>query len=87
MGEQFSWSKFFSGIVDPTAYWKTLAIVLRIALMVIVVIAVVCAGIKIKEMFTGKKPANHIIITGQQGGEVRNTQDDKKQKFGIINLW
>lgn len=87
MSEPFQWNKFFKGLVDPTAYFKTLAIILRIGIMVLVVVLIFCIGLKIKETFFGKKPTNNVIINGQQGGEVHNTQDDKKQKFGLINLW
>ena len=88
MSDPFSWGKFFAGLVEPTAYFKTIASIVRIGIMIIILVLIFLAVMKAKDFFFPKKttPTN-IIITGQQGGQVRNTQDEKKQKFGLINLW
>lgn len=87
MAEQFSWSKFFGGIVDPTAYFKTLANILRIAIVVVVAFGVYYAVVKIKAMVAQKKPVPAVFtVSDQTGGSVKNSADQKETKFGILNF-
>jgi hypothetical protein len=85
--ERFSWTKFFTGLVDPTAYWKTLAVILRSALIIGILTLVVFGVLKLKSVFFPKKelPAN-FTQTGQTGGTVENVADHRTQKMGLINL-
>lgn len=88
MSEPFSWAKFLGGIVDPTAYFKTLAIILRIGVMIILLGFLVFSVLKVRSMlWPEKRPENTVMITGQTGGEVHNVKDDKKFKIGLLNLW
>lgn len=88
MSEPFEWKKFFAGLVDPTAYFKTLAIILRVGVMIIVCALLALAVLKAKDVFFPKqKPENTVVISGQTGGEVHNVKDDKKFKIGLLNLW
>lgn len=87
MSEQFSWSKFFVGIVDPTAYFKTLANIIRIALVVLVCFAVYVLCMKIHSTVAPKKPqAATFNVNDQIGGNVKNSADQKENKFGILNF-
>lgn len=87
MSEPFSWSKFFTGLFDPTAYFKTLAIVVRIALIALVIFGVALVAFKIKGMFFKVKPQAQFTVTGTAGGQIHNSNDEIKKKWGLINLW
>ena len=85
--EPFSWLKFFKGLIDPTAYFKTLAIVLRMALVVLIVWVVWIAGNFIQAKLAPKKQLPAVFtVNAQQGGAVKNSADQKETKFGLINL-
>jgi hypothetical protein len=87
MSEPFSWSKFFAGLVDPTAYFKTLAIVIRIALVILVCFVVYMACVKVHAMLAPKKQQPSVFtVTGQAGGMVKNSSDQKETKFGLLNF-
>jgi len=88
MGEQFSWSKFFTGLVDPTAYFKSLAIVIRISLVVLIIWGVWIAGNFIQSKLSPKRTVHPSVfnVDGQMGGNVRNSADQKETKFGILNF-
>jgi hypothetical protein len=88
MSEPFSWGKFFGGLVDPTAYFKTLAIIVRVGLMIIICVLLALAVLKVKDVFFPKsKQQETVVITGQTGGVVANSKDQRLQKFGLLNLW
>ena len=88
MAEPFEWKKFFAGLVDPTAYFKTLAIIVRVGIMIMLTILLVLSVLKLKSVFFPKvKPESSVVISGQTGGEVHNVKDDKKFKIGLLNLW
>lgn len=85
MSEPFSWKKFLYGLIDPTAYFKTAAILVRIALLALVIYAIFLGGVKIHNMIAPKKQNPSVFnVTGQQGGEVKNSADQKTQKNGLI---
>lgn len=87
MSEPFSWSKFFSGLVDPTAYFKTLAIVVRVALIALIFFGVALVALKVKNMFFKTKPQAQFTVMGTAGGQIHNSNDEIKKKWGLINLW
>ena len=88
MSEPFSWGKFLAGMVDPTAYFKTLAIIVRIGVMIILLALLVFSVLKVRSiLWPEQRPENTVLITGQTGGEVHNVKDDKKFKIGLLNLW
>jgi hypothetical protein len=87
MSEPFSWSKFFGGLIDPTAYWKTFAIVIRVLLIALVIFAIYLAGVKIHSMLAPKsKQPSTFIVSDQVGGTVKNSSDQKETKFGLLNF-
>ena len=87
MGEQFSWSKFFGGLFDPTAYFKTLANILRILLVVIICYGVYLGGVKLHSILAPKKQnPSTFIVNDQLGGNVKNSADQKENKFGLFNF-
>lgn len=87
MSEPFSWIKFFGGLVDPTAYFKTLAIILRIALVAVICFGVYVLCLKLHSVFAPKKPqAATFNVNDQIGGNVKNSADQKENKFGILNF-
>lgn len=87
MAEQFKWSKFFSGLVDPTAYFKTLAIILRICIAALIVFGIYLLGVRIHAWLTPKKPQPAVFtVNDQVGGTVKNSADQKQTKFGILNF-
>lgn len=87
MSETFSWSKFFGGLFDPTAYFKTLANILRILLLVLICYGVYLGGAKLHSILAPKKQQPSVFnVTGQVGGEVKNSADQKETKFGILNF-
>ena len=87
MSEPFSWVKFFGGLVDPTAYFKTLAIVLRLALVAVICFGVYVLCLRVHAMLAPKKPNPAVFtVTGQAGGQVKNSADQKETKFGILNF-
>lgn len=87
MSEQFSWTKFFKGIVDPTAYFKTMAILIRVCIVALVIVGVYAACVRIHSMLVPKKQEpSEFHVVGQQGGEVRNSADQKQTKFGLLNF-
>jgi hypothetical protein len=85
--ELFSWSKFFSGIVSPLGFFKTLAGIFRVCLIVLVLFGGYLLGVRIHNWLTPKKP-NPVVFTvaDQVGGEVRNSADQKQTKFGLFNF-
>jgi len=87
MSEQFSWVKFFSGLVDPTAYFKTIAVVLRIVFIVLILWGGWVIGNFIHQKLSPKKQQPVIFTTtGQIGGETKNSADQKKLNFGLFNF-
>lgn len=87
MSESFSWSKFFGGIVDPTAYFKSIAIVIRLAVIVLIIWGVWIAGTFIQSKLAPKKQQPAVFtVTDQFGGNVKNSADQKETKFGILNF-
>jgi hypothetical protein len=88
MGEPFSWSKFFGGLFDPTAYFKTLANVTRILIVVAICFGVYLLGAKLHSILLPKKPSLTSIfnVNDQQGGNVNNSADKKEIKNALINF-
>lgn len=87
MAEPFSWIKFFSGIIDPTAYFKTLAIVIRIVVIILIIWGVWIAGCFIQQKLAPKKQQPSVFnVNDQLGGSVKNSADQKETKFGILNF-
>ncbi len=85
--ESFSWGKFFSGIVSPIGYFKTIADLTRILVLVLLCWLAYLAGVKIHSMLAPKKQLPAVFtVSDQIGGEVRNSADQKQQKFGIFNF-
>lgn len=88
MSEEMKWSKWFAGMIDPTAYLKTLAILLRAAFLVLVIACVVFCGLRLKSFILGKaRESQKVVITGQQGGTVHNSTDEIRKKVGLLNIF
>lgn len=86
--ESFSWRKFFEGLFSPLNFAKAFVFMVQGSIILLLILCVAFTAIKLKnKILPSKKPIPQIMIQGQTGGHVQNTQDDKKQKFGIINLW
>jgi len=87
MGEPFSWGKFFSGLVDPTGYFKTLADVLRIVIFIVIAIALYFGAVKAYRFLFPPKPSVITFeVSSQTGGQVRNSADQKTNKFGLFTF-
>lgn len=85
--EAFSWAKFLGGIVSPIGYYKTVADLLRIMVIVLILWGGYLLGVKVHSWLAPKKPqAAEFTVVGQQGGEVRNSADQKQTKFGLLNF-
>lgn len=87
MGESFSWGKFFGGLFDPTAYFKTLAIVLRVSIVIVIAWGIWIGGTFIQNKLAPKKQQPAVFtVSDQLGGSVKNSADQKETKFGILNF-
>ena len=87
MGEQFSWGKFFSGIVDPVAYFKTLSYIIKFCIIVLIVFGIYCLGVRIHSALVPKKiPQSVFTVNAPSGGEIKNSADQKQTKFGLFNF-
>lgn len=85
--EQFSWGKFFSGIFSPLGYFKTIADVLRILIILLMCWGVYVLGVRIHAALSPKKPQPAVFtVNDQVGGSVQNSADQKKYNLGIFNF-
>ena len=85
--ELFSWGKFFSGIVDPIGYFKTLASFLRILVVIGILFLSYCIGVRIYSALVPKKiPQSVFTVNAPSGGEIKNSADQKQTKFGLFNF-
>lgn len=85
--ENFSWGKFFSGIVSPIGYFKTIADLTRILVLVLLCWLAYLAGVKIHSMLAPKKQLPAVFtVSDQAGGSVQNSADQKKYNFGFFNF-
>lgn len=85
--EQFGWGKFFSGIVSPLGYFKTMADVLRILVIILICWGVYVLGVRIHSAIAPKKPQPAVFtVNDQVGGSVQNSADQKQTKFGLFNF-
>ena len=87
-GEVFSWGKFFSGLFNPLNFAKSFVFLVQAAILVILITCVVFTILKVKTIFfKPPKPPAVFTTTGMNGGQVHNSSDDVKKKYGLINLW
>ena len=87
MAEPFSWGKFFSGIVSPLGYFKTIADVIRIIVIVMLCFLAYACGVKINAWMNPKKVQPVVFtVSDQVGGTVKNSADQKQTKFGLFNF-
>ena len=85
----FTWGKFFSGLVNPLNFAKSFVFLLQGALIVLVAFCLVFTILKMKNIFfKPAKPAATFTVSGETtGGQIHNSNDDVKKKYGLINLW
>lgn len=82
-----SWKKFFSGLVYPVGYFKTLAGIIRVTIIVLFCWLAYMVGVKIHNILAPKPKQPAVFnVTGQQGGCVKNSADQKESKFGLFNF-
>lgn len=87
--EVFSWKKFFSGVFDPIGYFKTLASLLRILIIVAILFLTYCVGMRIYHAIVPKSQPQPAVFTvsGQAGGQVKNSADQKTYKNALLNIF
>ncbi|MBV6514065.1 MAG: hypothetical protein FMNOHCHN_03655 [Ignavibacteriaceae bacterium] len=83
MSEEHSWTKWFSGMVDPTAYMKTLAIILRAGFILLILSAIIFSILWVKNRFTNKRVGAPVTIQSN-AGTVHASTDDNRKKFCFI---
>lgn len=84
----FEWGRFFGGLFNPLNFAKSFVFLLQAALIVLVVFALVFTVLKMKNVFfKPAKPAAVFTTESTAGGQIHNSNDDVKKKYGLINLW
>lgn len=87
-GDKFSWSKFFSGLVNPLNFAKSSVFLLQMGVIILILISLFFTGLKIKRWILKEKPATPpVIIQGNEGAQIHNSADDVKKKIGLLNLF
>lgn len=82
--ERFDWPKFFSGFVNPLNFAKAIVMLFQGGLFILIILAFVFSGFWLKSRFF--KPARSaapVSIGCITGGEVHNSNDEVKKKYGI----
>lgn len=88
MDDKFSWSKFFSGIINPLNFAKSFVFLIQGSLIILLILCVLFTGVWLKnKFFKAPKTPSPINISGMSGGCIHNSTDDVKKKWGLINLW
>lgn len=84
--EPFQWKKFFLGFVNPLNFAKSIVMLFQGGLFILIVLAFVFSGFWLKGKFFGDNPrrqVNPVSIGCITGGEVHNSNDEVKKKYGI----
>ncbi len=83
----FSAGRWFSGLLNPVNFAKSLLFLIQMAIIVLVVASVAFAVLNLKDrMIKAKKDAAGFSTAGTSGGKVRNSQDEKSWKIGAVVL-
>ena len=76
--------KWFTGFFDVTRWIKDGGTLIRLVLIVIILFLLVIGIKQVKGFFVKKQTP---VVETVTGGSVKIDTGEKKQKFGIFNLW
>lgn len=87
-GEQFKWSKLFSGLVNPLNFAKSFVLLIQASIIVTVVSCVVFSIIWFGKQTVWKpKPVAQPITINAAEGKVYNNSGEVKKKYSIVGLF
>ena len=82
--EAWSWRKWFGGFIEGRRYGKDMAILLRLAVLLVVGYFIVMGVMWTKDKFFGEKVKTQPVVINSGGAPVDNST--KKNWFSLLDI-